>query len=312
MSSSWPKNQGLLLDQYVAFVFTKTLYKCKNNVKNYTDTSLPLDILEENTKKKLLIIVLNNLEKFIVELKSENISKIYLTKNRNFLLLQFFHNSLHEFCRYFHLHGNIHVRNNSINKLLCKEAPFLLEIVCIYLIFGDSANINNIFHDTPRRLSYTKVTAFIENLTIKISNAIMLAMIKFSSTNLLTKKYINLDLIQSIREYEKFKNFIILKDYMYYIFFRPRDIYNGYYQLWIIKECGLDYLNIHVYRIEEFKELEGFSLLVTLWMELQDLFLPQLKFLLLGVGKAITYVFNRLINKFIIYITKSIRRNHTA
>lgn len=315
ISSNWPQKQGLILDQYVAFIFIKILSKCKckNDLTNQSNICLPLDIFNDTIRQKLLIIVLNNFQKIVIELKKQNISIRFLLKNKKFILFQIFSNSLKEFyIRYDKNHTSSLeslTQEISVNKFLSSEAPMLLEIICIYLIFGASTSIGVIFPKVFSNISHTKVTAFTENLIIQTSNCIAFVFLKDFSGNLLTQKNINQTFIKSIRDLEKFKNLIIVKSYIDYIFFRPKAIYNGYYRLWILKEYGIDYINIYAYRLEEFNELKGLSLIITLTTELQDLLFPQFKLFLAWLGKIIIYIFTRFINKAILLITKSIHYN---
>nr|WDA98860.1 hypothetical protein SCTW_078 [Sciadococcus taiwanensis] len=313
MSSKWPEKQGLILDQYVAFIFIKILNKCNHTLNNYSDICLPLEIFHEKIRKELLVIVINNCQRMIIQLKKKNINSNYLLKNKKSILFQIFENSLKDFFdslyKSFSSLTPVLTENTLAKKLLTSEAPILLEIIFRYLIFGTSNNTSLIFPKTLDRISHTKITAFAENLIIQISNYISLIFIKDISGDFVIEGYLNQTFIQSIRDLEKFKNLIIVNSYIDYIFSRPKAIYNGYYRLWIIKECGFDYINIYAYRFEEFNELSGFPLLVTLVIEGQDLVLPQLKLLLAWLGKIIIYVFNRFINKVILLVTKSIRES---
>ena len=300
LTQYWPKNLNEKLDHYVAYLFCQTKSKITFSLTNQSQKILALDLIVLQKKEKLLTFVLQEFEVLLLDIIELDLDATEISMLRTKLLYdliykscqQFVHNILgseHEFCI------KIHTQDLYLLAIL-KDSKVNFENLVNFLLFGSQNN-------TMISLHY--VEFLLHNLILQISNLISYLFLSqattrklFSQIKQFCQSTIILPNFGSIRSLEKLQNSITLQNLKYFYIDQPKAIYNSRYELSMLTSKGIINKTITINRSSEFRYLSYIQLFIPKLLEIQDFLIPQIKSIIIILGRILTHtcinIFNNL------------------
>jgi len=314
MIKYWPNQQGIELNNEVAYLFSHTKNKFFHGLlHNTTNDLLPIDIIDNYNRSKLFSSVLQELEILILDIieLDLNIENIKLLNHK--ILCDLVEKSL--------INLNLNINQSNIIILTEQQSYYvsifffehklLLENILIYLIFGSYHIKTKIFAFENNRTPQKHVSILLENLIIQISNLtffILLENIQSLSETinfLLKNKLCNSSYI-STRSIALFRNNLMIQSLIQLYINQPKAIYSARYKVWILSSHGLICKYIHTTRLEELSRLSSLKLTLLLLIELQDIFIPYIEKFFLRLGKVLLYIIINILGNSIIFLIRII------
>ena len=309
----WPHKQGVNLNSEVANLFFYTRQKFSNNLINHTSYNLYIYILDNSVRGQLFSIVLTELEILILDIVELDLSIQNIKLLNCKILYDLVQQSLKHFLLKLDDSADIAVKYKSRNylDLILSDHKITLEYLLIYVIFGSSfiSKQSFVFDElyTPRE----HVAVLLENLVIQISDLVvftifdnMQSLAKISSfiqkNSLCNTSYL------SIRSLALFRNNLVIQKIIYLYIQKPKEIYSSRYKIWLISNKGLVCKYISVLRLEDLSKLSNIQLILVLFIEIQDILIPQIEKLLLIFSKVILYIFINFLGNSIIFCIRTI------
>ena len=302
----WPINQSLELNIEVANLLVQTYKKFSYDLSNLTNTRIPIDFIDNHTKKQLFISVLIELEVLVLDLVELDLSIVNVMKLSVKLLYDLVDKSMQSFL----LRSQCQLQYGYVSytsvymKFLFIENKFAMESLLKYLIFGSSAVKEMLYPFNNSKTPLNHVALLLDNMIIQISNAVIYSLLYnikslpeavefFVSNNLSNLSYI------SVRSLALLKNTLLSNAFVNWYFDYPKNIYSSRYKIWIICSLGLINKYIIVYRSEDSLKMEKLQLLIVLLIEVQDFFIPRIKASIVVFGRLFAYILlNTIFNSF--------------
>lgn len=311
----WPNKKGIQLNQEVANLLLITKKKVALNVHKFTEYYLYTDILDQTTRKKLFLNVLNQLENLILDIIEIDLDLESLKLLNYKIICDLVKKSSINFLDTMFLDDNIVkiIKSNtaSYSKIITYEHKLLLENLLIYLIFG-SDQINDFIYafnnkQTPKQHIYI----ILDNFIIQISNIVI--QLIFHNINSLPRivafvvenKICNA-LYISKRSVAIFINNLLWQNFLYLHIQQPKDIYSNRYRVWFIYNKGLYAKYIYVSRLNNTLQLSYIQKILIYIIEIQDIIIPKLEKKLLALYKIILYVLINILGNTTIFIIRTL------
>lgn len=309
----WPHDQGISLNSEVANLFFSTRQKFSDNLRNQTNYSLYIDILDKVLTKHLFSIVLTELEILILDIVELDLSLKHINMLNYKILYDLIQRSLNNFLLYLDDSSYIVIscKINNYLDLVLSEHKLLLEYFLTYVIFGSSAISDKVF---PFNNLYTPkeyVAILLENLIIQVSNLIIFSILDSMQSLANITAFIRMHSLcnpsyLSIRSLALFRNTLTAQKFIYWYIQKPKEIYSSRYKTWLISTNGLVCKYISVVRLEDLSRLSNIQLVFILFIEIQDLVIPQTEKLLLIFSKIIIYIFVNFLGNSIIFCIRTV------
>nr|YP_010338475.1 hypothetical protein MW432_pgp156 [Rhodaphanes brevistipitata]UNJ18425.1 hypothetical protein [Rhodaphanes brevistipitata] len=289
----WPSHQGSELNLCVAQLFAKTRIKCLNYLCNVTSQTMPIDVLFYTKRYQLFQIILNELEKLVLEKITSRTNLNIIKIEKYFILDHLLHRSTHHFFTKCH---RLQYASNQKMKIklyinfdlqLIRILSNFFEIVFAFLLFGSS---NKIYMTFGKKVLVAQVEILFENLIIDVSNCIIDALLRNSDgISFAFQNYIFDNQYYSIRKIEQIRNNLMWYKFMNQYINIPKNIYENKYSIWIISPKGILAKKISAYRLYELSYLSTNQLIITFILEIQDFLLPKIYALIQFLIKTIFF-----------------------
>ena len=300
----WPHRQSIDLNFAVANLFVQTYQKFSASLSNKTQIYLPIDLLDQYTKKKLFLEILVELEVLILDIIELNLSSKDINQIYNQIIYDVIYRTMKKFINELELTEQkyqISIHSN-YNRLFFHEHSLMIKNLFLYLIFGSSSIDNHTFPFYKLQTPFYHVKVLFENLIIQISNIIIFNLLDNCTSLTTISKILTVPKIyyfqyKSIRELSNFRNLLINYNLIQLYINYPQDIYCSQYKIWLLSSKGIIYKYIYVNRIAEYFQLSHIQLSSILYLEIQDFIIPQINILITLLGKLIIYLLNTIITK---------------
>nr|YP_009295208.1 hypothetical protein BI108_pgp187 [Dasya binghamiae]AOH77220.1 hypothetical protein [Dasya binghamiae] len=316
MIKYWPNKQGIQLNNSVVNLFYDTRKKFIHNLSNNTNYYLCTDLLNNIYKKKLFNIILEELEKLILDIIELNLNKKNLRKLNYQILCDFINKISNNFISNKETNNNEYLNKNhytfyNFSNLLLKEHKILIENLLIYLIFGSSMINNNIFIFNKYYTPYQHVQILFENFIIQSSNFIMSKLFnKFLSLSelihFLKKNEICNSSYISTRSIALLLNNLQWQNIIYSYIYFPKLIYSARYQVWLFSSQGIITKYIYLFRLKEGYQLSQIQMILLFFIEFKDICIPKIEKFFIITIKYLIYIIINIISSLIILITRII------
>nr|YP_009398372.1 hypothetical protein [Lophocladia kuetzingii]ARW67558.1 hypothetical protein [Lophocladia kuetzingii] len=308
MLNYWPNQISIDLNNAIVELFYETEYKLSNNLFNNTAYYLYTDVLNQTNKNKLLIIILKDLKRLILNLIELNLDKSNLKTLYKQIIQIFIEKVLLNFL-------------SSINYKYSKELFFkirykyqddiLNKALFIYIIFGASSIEKHIFLFNSRYTPYKHVQVLLENFIIQTSNIVIQLILQ----NIQTSSKINYFLSKTLicnKRYSSHKSFTVfinnlkIQDFINHYIYRPQLIYYEQEEIFLISLTGIITKNISITRLNEIQKFDLIQLILIFWLELRDIVIPKSEIALIQFAKYIIFFLIHLINNIILILIRVI------
>jgi len=272
-------------------IFTCLQYKTNFTIRNTSTLLLPTDLLRDNSKRKLLNIVTSKIEALFVDLLI-NDKKVFVEKEKSFFP-QLIKSSTEEFLiSCYGCHVSIYskyVTDSFYTKYLLEEENFLLNIPLQILRNPKSKTFSSVFEPVYNKIYDSFVEALLDNLIIEITNAVMFLILnEFSFIYEIRKSFYRSPFL-SLRNVERFRNNLSWQIRFNRFVKRPADIYNNQQGIWVIRTTGIYYRIIYANRSVELLDLNRFSIITLVSIEIKDFLLSRIDEIIYLFGNTIRY-----------------------
>jgi hypothetical protein len=293
----------------VANVFNLIAYKLNFRIKNSSEQLLSIDVLRDNVKKDLLQLTTKRVENIFIEAKSNQLLLLRDKKPTIINLIKDITEStlIKYYGQSVQINKEIIIKSSFIRPVL-EDVKMLIDIPLS--LISDKNDKAKSFQLTFTPI-YDEVTdsfleALLENLILELSNCAMSIIITEFSTvsnirqNLYRSKFL------SLRNIERFKNNLIWQLNVKKYILRPKNIYDSQYDIWVIRENGINKRFIYANRSCEMLTLRDSSLVIITYTELQDFLISRIDEFIYTLGNGIRYSLTTVVGQIIGLIWKGI------
>nr|YP_010336339.1 hypothetical protein MW428_pgp153 [Goniotrichopsis reniformis]UNJ14745.1 hypothetical protein [Goniotrichopsis reniformis] len=291
--SDWPIDQGKDLNYRVAKIFALLHIKIAQNLSNKSSHILPIDVLSNFKKHQLFLIILEELEKVLLDTIRAQIKPKDLTKNKNSLALSILSNSREIFFSQYNDSKNYdYYLLINYDQDLIFELENNLELLLLFSILGSSHNTQTLFNrNLPQKINERQIEVLFDNFLVQTSNLLTDGLLRttegisFSLQNhLFNSNY------YSVRNIEQFRNNLMWHKFMRRYIIIPKNIYENRYNLYVLSPSGILTKYIFAQRLYELSKLSTTQLIITFIIEIQDFLLPKIYSFLRFITKIIFFV----------------------
>ena len=228
----------------IAHIFLRVYAKINLNISNNLTTSLSFEVFNDSYKQRLMRLIVSELEKFIINLFSSNLSLQVIREKKRELSINLILNISEKLFKssylnpyQFGLMKNALITNNAVDDV-CTSLDLLL-----YMIQKD------VFSNIPREKLESLISesyledifeALLDNTIIRLSHCICYILLDLEVLNDVSSNYSN-------RDINNFRNTLSREFYLERYLYKPKSRYEGKYLLWVLSPRGIfcRYLNLN-------------------------------------------------------------------
>ncbi|WP_069789468.1 DUF3685 domain-containing protein [Cyanobacterium sp. IPPAS B-1200] len=289
--------------------------KIQGSLKNTTDIILELDILKEDKKRDLLLLVLKELKQLVSELKFLKLNEDQLIERKTSIVRELWQNVATKFLgRYVSLdsgdrlinfkdnifkQGQFLVENNFINL------PLFQDLLC-YLVLEKEFFIDDQIYPYQSKSASEIEQILTENVLITIA----CSTIQFTLNNLSESQPVKHNLFKnewkSSRKIAMFRNNLAWRYKREKYWQIPRNIFEDEYQILKLGYQGIIIGKISHSRHQELNSLTGIPWFITIMIEFVDSVTRGLQAIADILGKAVVFILTEIIGRGIGLIGKGI------
>lgn len=304
------------------FLIQKTYANLQIPTRNLTTTPLELDILQTSKRQELLLLVLNQLQSVVRELKTLEITPEQLPDNLSPMLVEIWQTvTLSFFGKYCSPKSSY--RLDTIQAILTPyreliqtesldKIPFVPEILQ-YLLFTEpsEASVNSLDSEPEngqgkRGENLSRLELYLHHLIVQLANSVMVFILNYFSDNEEIKQTLYQIELLSSREIAKFRNNLAWHYQLNQYWLEPKNIFESHYQLFYFSPQGIALTTVYSPRQAELAQLQGLARTVTLLLELRDALSPRLRSLVKFLGKGFVFALTQVIGRAIGLMIKGI------
>jgi len=293
-------------DQF-ALLCDRTLTKIEAGLKNLTTVPLEIDILRDERKQELLVLILRNLESLVQELRLAQVGPEQLQEKQADLLRDLWATSITEFFGRYYTLAIDRDRPVEVIPVLIQEAgavqrTILNQIPLVnqwfeHLLFEIPLAIDNQTYEMGSSQAMVQAEVLLHNLIIQVANAVVQPLLNhFADIEAVKQRFYHRRLL-STRNIEQFRNELSWKYRLEAWIGKPTAIFESRYRLWTLADQGTKTISIYAPRRTELVELSGLQLAVTLTLEVRDAIAPRFRSLVSFLGRGLVYLLTRIVGR---------------
>ena len=295
--------------------FEVTWAQLQSGLLNLSSIPLEIDILAAEKKRDLLCIVLRKIEEILQDLRFSQVTLEQLPQKRSPILLDLWQASLTDFLgKYYTLplgNQDLEVVNvllgyaGMVQTSILDKIPFVSELLS-HQLFATSLIIDNIAYSAQTPEALVRAELLLQNLIIQVANAVIQPLLnEFPDIEIIQQTFYDRQLISS-REMAKFRNNLSWRYRIAQWLEEPKAIFESQYNLLVLSEMGIKQTAIYAARRQEFEQLRGIQLVVTLAYEARDAIAPRLRAMVAWAGKGAVYVLTQVIGRSIGLVVRGV------
>ena len=307
-------------DSVTAKVFNRILSDISQGVTNKTNLWLEIDILQPQARQKLLYLIVESIEKVVVELEADRNPNEPLRESD--LILQT-EQSLHDiwqktttnfFLSYYPRDAEIDYETllnicdreySSVRESIFSQIHFASELFP-YLSWEQPLTINNVNYRPDAPEATVRAVNLLHNLIIHIANGVMQVILNYFAELEIFKYNLYDSQYNNSRKIARFRNEIVWRYRQEKYWNNPKNIFESCYQLLVLRNGRIKTLMVNSPRDRELYQLQGLPWLTTIALELRDAISPRLRSLFALVGNGLVFTLTQVIGRGIGLIAKGI------
>ena len=284
-----------------AELFCKIHSKLDSTLLNNSNFLLGTDLLRANIRKSLVITVILAIEEKFLEIAKKykdslnykiNSKQIFFDlvkiSTENFILKQY--------GSQLNLNPSVFENLNYI-QTISADSEILVSVTFLSLFNKQSQVFQSTFMPVYSFATDQIIERLLDNLIIEISNCSMRIIItEFSLILDIRQKWYKANFL-SLRSFERFKNNLAWQDHLYLYINRPKSLYNSEYKIWIIRSGAVYSRTIYANRLNEILALNGRSLWIINYFELQDFIASRLNEVIFFISKGTKYFLTSIVGQ---------------
>ena len=298
-------------DSVTAKVFNRILGDIGQGVINQTNLWLEIDILQIQAKQSLFYLIVENLEKVILEFEKnsdlllqteQSLSEVWQKTTVNF----FFQNYQEELdIDYDTLLSICDREYASVRQNIFTQIYFAAELFA-YLSWEQPLIIDRVTYRADAPESIVRAVNLLHNLIIQIANGVMLVILNYFAELEIFKYSLYDSTYNNSRKIARFRNEVVWRYRQEKYWNQPKNIFESCYQILVLRQGRIKLLTINAPRDSELARLEGFPWLTTILLELRDATSPRLRSLVALVGNGLVFALTQVIGRGIGLIIKGV------
>jgi hypothetical protein len=287
-------------------LFDTTLAKIQLGVENLTGSPLEIDILRQERKRELLVLILRQLEAVLDELRFSQVQPVQLPQKLPFVVRDLWQASTTDFFgKYYTLPvGN---REYEVVNILLQDAaivkdaildkiPLLVDLFA-YLLYETPIAIDNVAYAAQTPEAIERAEALLQNLILQVANAVVQPLLNhLADVEIIKQSFYDRRLISS-REIARLRNDLSWKYRLEQYIGEPKAIFESRYNLLVLGGRVIRKMSIYAPRREELEQLTGIQLAVSLALEARDAIAPRLRAIVSSLGSSVIYVLTQVIGR---------------
>ncbi|MEM9214666.1 MAG: DUF3685 domain-containing protein [Cyanobacteria bacterium P01_F01_bin.150] len=282
---------------------------------NQTEHPLEIDILREEKKRELLVLILHKILMLLDDLRYSDVQPQQLQERRSQLFYDLWQSILTDyFGKYYVL--QIDEVEKEIVTILSQDAravdvaifdqiPFAMELLAHFL-FKSPLEIDGVPYSLGTPEAIERAEVLLDNLVIQMGNSVIYPLLNYLADVELIKQNFYQRQLMSSRDIARFRNTLSWHYRRKQLVEEPTAIFESTYPLFILSGLGIKQINIYTSRRTELDQLSGFPLLMTLLLEFRDALSPRLRGAIASVGTGVIYVLTDVIGRAIGLIGRGI------
>jgi hypothetical protein len=293
-----------------ADLFFKIHSKLNFTLLNNSNFLLGTDLLRANIRRDLLrTVILTTEEKFLEVGQKYKSSSAYKINSKQ-IFFDLVKSSTENFIlKYYGSQLNLNpsvFENLDYIQTISADSEILVSVTFLSLFNKQSQVFQSTFVPIYSFATDQILERLLDNLIIEISNCSMRVIInEFSLILDVRQKWYKANFL-SLRSLERFKNNLAWQDRLYLYINRPKSLYNSEYKIWIIRSGAVYSRTIYANRLNEILALNGRSLLIVNYFELQDFLASRLNEIIFFISKGTKYFLTSIIGQTIGLIWRGI------
>jgi DNA-binding NarL/FixJ family response regulator len=298
-------------DSITAKVFQRILNDLSQGITNQTELWLEIDILQPQVRQKLFYLIIENLEKIILEFERErdillqteqSIYELWQKSTTNF----FFQNYVEQADIDYDTLLSICDREYPIVKeTIFKQIYFAPELFS-YLSWEQPLIIDRVIYRPNAPEVMTRAVNLLHNLIIQIANAVMQVILNYFAELEIFKYNLYNNQYNNSRKIARFRNEVVWRYRQEKYWYNPKNIFESCYSILVLRNGKIKEYLINVPRDRELYRLQGLPWLTTIILEFRDALSPRLRSVIALIGNALVFTLTQVVGRGIGLIVQGI------
>ena len=289
-----------------ATLFDSLRDRLQSPLMNQTEHPLEIDILREEKKRELLVLVLHKLLVLLDDLRYSEVQPQQLQERRSQLFYDLWQSILTD---YFGKYYVVQVDGieqevvailsqdvRAVQEAIFDRIPFAIDLLAHFL-FKSPLEIDSVPYSLGTPEAMERAEILLDNLVIQMGNSVVFPLLNYLADVEFIKQNFYHRQLMSSREIARFRNTLSWHYRRKQWLEEPTSIFESVYSLFILNGMGIKQINIYAARREELDQLSGLPLVVTLVLEFRDALSPRLRGAIAAMGSGVIYVLTDVIGR---------------
>lgn len=282
---------------------------------NQTEHPLEIDILREEKKRELLVLVLHKILVLLDDLRYSDVQPQQLQERRSQLFYDLWQSILTDYFGKYYV-VQVDGVEREVVAILSQEAravqsdifdriPFAMDLLAHFL-FKSPLEIDSVPYSLGTPEAIERAEILLDNLVLQMANSVIYPLLNYLADVELIKQNFYQRQLMSSREIARFRNTLSWHYRRKQLIEEPTAIFESTYPLFALNGMGIKQVHIYASRRSELDQLSGLPLIVTLLLEFRDALSPRLRGAIAAVGSGVIYVLTDVIGRSIGLVARGI------
>jgi len=281
-----------------------TLGKIQLGLVNTTGMALEIDILNEEKKRELLYIVVQQFQKQLNQLAFVQLSVAELSQQQSQFLREWWQSCLTQWLTKYIWDAQssspassladfalAQTPENTLNRL-----PHVTSLLA-YLLYQAPLEIDQVAYRPESPEAQARAEMLFHHGMLQVANAVMQVILNQFGEQERVKTTLYQESYRSSREIARFRNELSSQNLQWYYLDEPKAIFESRYPLLILRGNRIQLKSIYAPRQQELEQLNWIRWGITMTLELRDAIGPKLRSIFGVVGQGLIYVLTDIIGR---------------
>lgn len=298
-----------------ASLFDSLRDRLQSPLQNQTEYPLEIDILREDKKRELLVLILHKILNLLDDLRYSEVQPQQLSDRRSQLFYDLWQSILTDyFGKYYVVQVDgleievvtiLSQDARAIQDAIFSRIPFAIDLLGHFL-FKDPLEIDSVPYSLGTPEAFERAEMLLDHLVIQLGNSVVYPLLnRLADVEIIKQNFYRRQLMSS-REIARFRNTLSWHYRRKQWIDEPTAIFESSYALFTIGGMGIKQTNIYASRRGELDRLSGIPLLMTLLLEFRDALSPRLRGAIAALGSGVIYLLTDVIGRAIGLIGRGI------
>ena len=289
-----------------ATLFDSLRDRLQSPLMNQTEHPLEMDILREEKKRELLVLVLHKILVLLDDLRYSEVQPQQLQERRSQLFYDLWQSILTDYFGKYYV-VQVDGVEREVVAILSQDArvvqeaifdriPFAVDLLTHFL-FQAPLEIDSVPYSLGTPEAIERAELLLDNLVIQMGNSVVYPLLNYLADVELIKQNFYHRQLMSSREIARFRNTLSWHYRRKQVIGEPTAIFESTHVLFTLNGMGIKQINIYASRRTELEQLSGFPLIVTLLLEFRDAVSPRVRGAIAAVGTGVIYLLTEVIGR---------------